>query len=107
MDRQHVLAHARRQDLAPLRVIAWGAASGAEGDGGHLAVIGLAVDRERPLETLHGRAEGLFAVGAEEVCPCQRREDAGNPFAFGSVAGRALDSVKIGAVGLDQGRRQG
>ncbi len=46
-------------------------------------------------------------MGAEEVCPGQRREDAGDAFALGSVAGRALDPVKIGAVGLDQGRRQG
>jgi len=44
----------------------------------------------------HGLIPRLQAVGAEEIGPGQRREDARDPLALGTVAGRALDAVEIG-----------
>lgn len=37
-------------------------------------------------------------MGAQKVRSGQRWEDSGDAFAFGAVAGRALDAVEIGPV---------
>ena len=76
-----------------------------EGHGGHLAMVGLSVDRQRPLQAFHGGAEGLLAMGPEKVRPGQRGEDPGNAFALRTMAGGALDAVEVGARG--DGRQRG
>jgi hypothetical protein len=67
-------------------------------------MVGLSVDRQRPLQAFHGGAEGLLAMAPQEVGPSQRGKDAGNAFALGAMAGRALDAVEVGAGGKDRQR---
>ena len=68
-------------------------------------MVGLSVDRQRPLQAFHGGAEGLLAMGPEKVRPGQRGEDPGNAFALRTMAGGALDAVEVGARG--DGRQRG